>query len=140
MTNAKSSKLKDRQKPSSVSKLKRCSLGASWLGRPVCKSKPGGSGRQHIEHGAAKPLAVRKGHHSLGCTNHSTGSRLREVITSHCSALVKSRPWTRFRLPNAEEILTNWRESKRGRPWFIGPGVLDMQGKAEESGFDQPES
>lgn len=41
-----------RQLP--ASEIITTQLGAKWLERPVCKSRPGNSGRQHIEHKSAE--------------------------------------------------------------------------------------
>lgn len=120
--------------PSPASEIQQYSLGTSWLESPVCKRRSGGSGRQHIEYESAKLFAVRKAHCRLDCTNQPAAqgkwlSPTAQPLWSH----------DQFWVPNAKEILKNWKSPEEGNHDLEGAGVLDMQGKAEETGCDQPE-
>lgn len=82
-------KTQQTQTSSPASEIQQYSWGASWLERPVCKSRPRRSGRQQIEQESAECLTVRKAHHRLGFTNHIMASSSREVVLFHFTALVK---------------------------------------------------
>lgn len=71
--------------------IQQYSLGPSWPERPTCKSRPGGSGGQHVEHELAELLAVRRVPHKAEHGQQLERSNYPSLRLSHIS-LVKSPP------------------------------------------------
>lgn len=69
-----------RQTVAPSPEIQQYSLGPSWQERPICKSRPGGSGGQHVEHELTKLLAVRRAPPRLGCMNQSMASISRKQL------------------------------------------------------------
>lgn len=64
-------------------------LGAEWLESNLAGKNPGRPEAQLDEHGQQCTLAAKRGNSVLGCTRQSITSRLREVILSLSSVLVR---------------------------------------------------